>query len=464
MYSIILAGGSGSRLWPLSRELYPKQLLNIQNKDSMLQETFKRIAEFVPDGKIINITNVKHATNVKYQLSSLTHSPIIISEPESKNTAPAIAVSVKYITDKFKGAKNEVILVVPSDHKIKNTKKFIKSISEGEKLAKQGYIVTFGVKPDYADTGFGYIKIGDEVEGGYKVSKFVEKPDLKTAKRYLSKDNMYWNSGIFMFKPDVFVAELEKYCPRIFNIVNKIDFTKREDIPYTDFENLPNISIDYALMEKTDNIVMSELKSDWLDVGSWKSIYDVSKKNIDNNVKIGHVLDIDSKDSLMYSSSKLIATVGLEDAIIVETEDAVLACKKDRVQDVKQIFETLKQQHDNTQMVHKTVYRPWGYYTVLAQGEGFLTKMIQVNPAQKLSVQSHNHRSEHWVVLSGTAKVILEGKELILSPGHSIDIPIKAIHSLQNPYKENLQIIEVQKGDILVEEDIVRYEDMYGRV
>lgn len=464
MYSIILAGGSGSRLWPLSRELYPKQLLNIQNKDSMLQETFKRIAEFVPDGKIINITNVKHATNVKYQLSSLTQSPIIISEPESKNTAPAIAVSVKYITDKFKGAKNEVILVVPSDHKIKNTKKFIKSISEGEKLAKQGYIVTFGVKPDYADTGFGYIKIGDEVEGGYKVSKFVEKPDLKTAKRYLSKDNMYWNSGIFMFKPDVFVAELEKYCPRIFNIVNKIDFTKREDIPYTDFENLPNISIDYALMEKTDNIVMSELKSDWLDVGSWKSIYDVSKKNIDNNVKIGHVLDIDSKDSLMYSSSKLIATVGLEDAIIVETEDAVLACKKDRVQDVKQIFETLKQQHDNTQMVHKTVYRPWGYYTVLAQGEGFLTKMIQVNPAQKLSVQSHNHRSEHWVVLSGTAKVILEGKELILSPGHSIDIPIKAIHSLQNPYKENLQIIEVQKGDILVEEDIVRYEDMYGRV
>ena len=464
MYSIILAGGSGSRLWPLSRELYPKQLLNIQNKDSMLQETFKRIAEFVPDGKIVSITNVKHATNVKYQLSSLTQNPIIISEPESKNTAPAIAVSVKYITDKFKNAKNDVILVVPSDHKIKNTKKFIKSISEGEKLAKQGYIVTFGIKPDYADTGFGYIKIGDETEGAYKVSKFVEKPDLKTAKRYLSKDNMFWNSGIFMFKPDVFITELEKYCPRIYNIVNKIDFTKRDDIPYTDFEKLPNISIDYALMEKTDNIVMAELKSDWLDVGSWKSIYDVSKKNIDNNVKIGHVLDIDSKDSLMYSSSKLIATIGLEDAIIVETEDAVLACKKDRVQEVKQVFETLKQQHDNTQMVHKTVYRPWGYYTVLAQGEGFLTKMIQVNPGQKLSVQSHNHRSEHWVVLSGTAKVILEGKELILSPGHSIDIPVKAIHSLQNPYKENLQIIEVQKGDILVEEDIVRYEDMYGRV
>ena len=464
MFSIILAGGSGSRLWPLSRELYPKQLLNIQNKESLLQETFKRVAEFIPDNKIINVTNIKHAPNVRYQISSYTKTPIVVSEPESKNTASAIAVAVKYILDKYKSSKNEVIVVVPSDHKIKDSAKFIQSVTEGEKLAKKGYLVTFGVKPNYAETGFGYIEAGEKIEKGFKVNKFVEKPDLKSVKKYLEKDTMYWNSGIFMFKPDVFMAELEKYSPAIYKIVNEFDFTKKEDIPYTEFEKLPNISIDYALMEKTDNIVMAELKSDWLDVGSWKSIYDVSKKNIDNNVKIGHILDIDSKDSLMYSSSKLIATIGLEDTIIVETEDAVLACKKDRVQDVKQIFETLKQQHDNTQMVHKTVYRPWGYYTVLAQGDGFLTKLIQVNPGQKLSVQSHNHRSEHWVVLSGTAKVVLEGKELILSPGHSVDIAVKAIHSLQNPYKENLQIIEVQKGDLLVEEDIVRYEDMYGRV
>ena len=217
-------------------------------------------------------------------------------------------------------------------------------------------------------------------------------------------------------------------------------------------------------MEKSNNIAMIELTSDWLDVGSWKSIYDVSKKDIDNNVKIGHILDKDSKNSLMYSSSKLVATIGLEDMVVVETEDAILACKKDRVQDVKQVFETLKQQHDNTQMVHKTVYRPWGYYTVLAQGDGFLTKMIHVNPGQKLSVQSHNFRSEHWVVLSGTAKVVLEGKEHILSPGHSVDIGVKAIHSLQNPFKEDLKIIEVQKGSPLIEEDIIRYEDMYGRV
>ena len=464
MYSVILAGGSGSRLWPLSRELYPKQLLNIQNKESLLQETYKRIMGYVPAKNIISVTNVKHAPNVRYQLSSLVKNPIIISEPEGKNTAPAIAISLKYISDKHKNSEDELVLVIPSDQKIKNIEKFHAALKEGEKLAKDGYIVTFGVKPSYAETGFGYIKADKKLKHGYTVKKFVEKPSVKTAEKYVNDESVFWNSGIFMFKIDVFVSELKKYCPDIYAITEKFNFNKNESIPYNDFQYMPNISIDYALMEKTKKLAMSELKSDWIDLGSWKSIYDVSKKDIDNNVKIGHVLDIASKDSLMYSSSKLVATIGLEDAVVVETEDAVLACKKDRVQDVKQIFETLKLQHDNTQMVHKTVYRPWGYYTVLAQGDGFLTKLIQVNPAQKLSLQAHEHRSEHWVVLKGMAKVLLEGKELILSPGHSVDIPVKAIHSLQNPYKEELQIIEVQKGELLIEDDIKRYEDMYGRV
>lgn len=462
MFGIILAGGSGSRLWPLSRELYPKQLLNIQNKDSLLQETYKRMISVIPAENVVSITNTKHLPNVKYQLSSISQSPIVIAEPESKNTAPAITVSVKYITDKFKNASQSVILVLPSDHKIKDLTAFKKSILKGEQLAKDGYIVTFGVKPEYPETGFGYIKTGKSNGDGLKVNGFIEKPS--SAEKYLKEDNTYWNCGIFMFRADVFNEELKKYAPDIYNISESLSFENNETIPYLDFQHMPSISVDYALMEKSNRLAMVELQSDWLDVGSWKSIYDVSKKDIDNNVKIGHVLDIDSKNSLIYSSSKLVATVGLDDAIVVETEDAVLACKKDRVQDVKRIFETLKQQHDNTQMVHKTVYRPWGFYTVLAQGEGFLTKMIQVNPGQKLSVQSHNHRSEHWVVLSGTAKVVLEGKEHILSPGHSVDIAVKAIHSLQNPYKENLQIIEVQKGDLLIEEDIIRYEDMYGRV
>jgi mannose-1-phosphate guanylyltransferase/mannose-6-phosphate isomerase len=231
-----------------------------------------------------------------------------------------------------------------------------------------------------------------------------------------------------------------------------------------EYDKMPVISFDYAILEKSDNIAMVELHSDWKDLGSWKSIYEVSPKDKNNNVFIGHVLDEGSKNSMVYSSSKLVATIGLEDTVVIETEDAILACKKDKAQDVKHIYETLKQQHDGTQMVHKTVYRPWGFYTVIAEGKGFQTKIIHVNKGQKLSVQSHNHRSEHWVVLSGMAKVVLEGKDHILSPGHSIDIDVKAIHSLQNPFDEDIEIIEVQKGDILSEDDIIRYEDMYGRV
>lgn len=463
MYSIILAGGSGSRLWPLSRELYPKQLLNIQNKESLLQETFKRVLELVPAEKIISVTNTKHSSNVKYQLSSISENSVVISEPVAKNTAPAIALAVKYIEDKL-SKDDEIVLVLPSDHKIQNIEQFKSSIEEAKELAKKGYLVTFGVRPDYAETGFGYIEVDKVIESGYKVKKFVEKPDNKLAQEYSNNSSFFWNSGIFMFKISTFLKELKSYSSNIYKVISNIDFTQSEHVSYTEFEKLPHISFDYAVMEHSKSIAMVELKSDWMDVGSWKSIYDVSKKDIDNNVKVGHILDKGSKNSLMYSSSKLVATVGLEDMVIVETEDAILVCKKDKVQDVKQIFETLKQQHDNTQMVHKTVYRPWGFYTVLAQGEGFLTKLIHVNPGQKLSVQSHNHRSEHWVVLSGVAKVVLEGKEHILSPGHSVDIAVKEIHSLQNPYDTDVEIVEVQKGDLLIEEDIIRYEDMYGRV
>lgn len=267
-----------------------------------------------------------------------------------------------------------------------------------------------------------------------------------------------------MFKASTLLNETIKHAPDIAKVSEEFDFSKSNEIPFINFDKMPSISIDYAIMEKSDKIALVKLESDWNDLGSWQSIYDVSNKDSHGNVFIGHVLDKNSKNSFVYASSKLVATIGLEDTVIVETEDAILACKKDKTQDVKQIYETLKQQNDNTHLVHKTVYRPWGFYTVIAQGEGFLTKIIHVNTGQKLSVQSHNFRSEHWVVLSGTAKVVLEGKELILSPGHSVDIPLKAIHSLQNPYENDLEIIEVQKGDPLIEEDIIRYEDMYGRV
>ncbi len=461
MYGIILAGGSGSRLWPLSRELCPKQLLNITGEKSLLQATFERLQHLMPDENILNITNTKHLANVRMQLKDYYAAPIILSEPVSKNTAPAAAVSVKYISENKNS--DEIILVVPSDHLIHDVQKFSEAIEKGKQLAEQGFVVTFGVEPSYCETGFGYIKTSEKIDDGFKVEKFVEKPDLKTAQKYLQDKTMFWNSGIFMFKPSVFFNELKRHAGNIFEITEKIDFKNSEEIPFVEFDKMPNISLDYALMEKSDNLVMIKLESDWKDLGSWDAIYDISPKDNSGNVFVGHVLDEGSKNSLVYSSSKLVATIGLEDIVLVETEDAILACRKDKTQDVKHIYETLKQQNDNTHLVHKTVYRPWGFYTVIAQGEGFLTKIIHVNPKQRLSLQSHNHRSEHWVVLNGTAMVVLDSKELILNSGHSVDIPIKAIHSLQNPYDEAVEVIEVQKGDLLIEEDIIRYEDIYGR-
>lgn len=462
MYGIILAGGSGSRLWPLSRELYPKQLLNIISDKSLLQSTFARLSNCMPNDRILSITNTKHASNVRMQIQELSENPIVLSEPVAKNTAPAIALATKFIIQKTN--EDPVILVVPSDHLIEDNEKFLSTVKKGEKLAEKGYIVTFGIEPNYPETGYGYINTSNPLDVGFKVKEFVEKPDIETAKKYLAAGTYFWNSGIFMFKASTMIKEIEKLAPEIAKISHNVDFTKSSDIPFVEFDKMPGISIDYAVMEKSDKIALLKLESDWNDLGSWQSIYDVSQKDENNNVFVGHVIDHDSKNSFVYASSKLVTTIGLEDTVIVETEDAILACKKDRTQDVKKIYETLKKQNDDTHLVHKTVYRPWGFYTVIGQGKGFLSKIIHVNPGQKLSVQSHNHRSEHWVVLTGTAKVVLEAKEHILSPGHSVDIPVKAIHSLQNPYKEDLEIIEVQKGDLLKEDDIIRYEDMYGRV
>lgn len=462
MYGIILAGGSGSRLWPLSRELYPKQLLNLNSDKSLLQSTFERLGSCMQKENILSITNTKHTSNVRMQLSELSDNVHVLSEPVSKNTAPAIALATKFIMQKSNS--DPVIIVVPSDHLIENNDKFISTVKKGEKLAQNGYIVTFGIEPNYPETGYGYINTSETLEKGFKVKEFVEKPDLETAKKYLEAGTYFWNSGIFMFKASTLIEEIEKLAPEIANISKEIDFIKSNDIPFISFDKMPNISIDYAVMEKSNKIALVKLESDWNDLGSWQSIYDVSKKDKDGNVFAGHVLDEGSKNSFVYASSKLVATIGLEDTVIVETEDAILACKKDKTQEVKRIYETLKQQNDDTHLVHKTVFRPWGFYTVIAQGKGFITKIIHVNQGQKLSVQSHNHRSEHWVVLSGTALVKLDSLELTLNPGHSVDIPVKAIHSLQNPFDEDLEIIEVQKGDILLEDDIVRYEDMYGRV
>lgn len=463
MYGLILAGGSGSRLWPLSRELYPKQLLNLNMEKSLIQATFERLACFAPSENIISITNTKHLSNVKFQLQALSKKAKVLAEPVAKNTAPAIAVATKYIQTISK-EEDPVIIVAPSDPLIRDLGAFKTTVMRGEKIAKEGYIVTFGIQPSYPETGYGYINVKDEkICDGFKVKQFVEKPDAKTAQKYIDEGTYYWNSGIFMFKASTFLSELEKANSEIFDLLKEFDFTKSSEIPFASFDKMPSISVDYAVMEKSDKIALVKLESDWNDIGSWQALYDVSEKDANGNVFIGNVMDEESKNTFVYSSSKLVATIGLEDTVVVETEDAILACKTDKAQDVKKIYEKLKKNDNDAHKVHKTVYRPWGYYTCIASGEGFLTKKIHVNAGQKLSIQSHNHRSEHWVVAYGNATVLKGEETLQLSVGQSVDIAIGEKHSLQNLSDDDVEIIELQQGSILLEEDIIRYEDMYGR-
>ncbi len=459
MHGIILAGGSGSRLWPLSRELYPKQLLKLNSDKSLLERTYERLLKILDSDNILAITNAKHFNDVKMQLGEYKNT-IVLAEPAAKNTAPAISVAVKYLLD-FN--KDDIILVAPSDHLIDDIEAFKETINNASNLAKQGYIVTLGAKPTEAGIGYGYIKTSKPLEGGFKVDSFKEKPDLKTAQKYFEDGNYYWNCGIFIFKASVFMETLKKTSREIYDITQKFDFTKQDDIDYMTFEKYPSISIDYAMMERANNIAMVKMEAKWNDLGSWEAVYDINKKDENGNVKIGNIVEKNCHNSMLYSSTRVLAGVGLKDVIVVETPDAVLACDKNDAQSVKQVFEKLKENKDDSHKIHTTVYRPWGYYTILNQGEGYLTKMICVSRKGQLSLQSHNYRSEHWVVLSGIARVTLDDKIYMLKAGSSIDIPVKAIHSLANPYDNELKIIEVQKGDKLIEEDIIRYKDIYGR-
>lgn len=464
LVGLILAGGSGARLWPMSRELYPKQLLKLNSKNSLLQNTFLRLNKMTSPEKIITITNTKHQSDIKMQLSELGDFQVnILSEPLSRNTAPAIGIGVDYA---LKSNPEAVFLVMPSDHLILDDEKFISTVKKGYELAEAGNIVTFGIKPTYADTGYGYIKAEKSMNDyAFKVDEFKEKPDVKTAQEYVDSKIYYWNSGIFMFKGSVILAELQKHCPKISEVLAEAEYLdSNPSLSYEIYEKMPGISIDYAVMEKSDKIALLPLESDWNDLGSWQSIYDISHKDENKNVVSGNIINVDSTNSLLHSNSKCIAAIGLDDVVIVETEDAILACDKNKVQDVKKVFDELKSKNSDLHLIHKTVFRPWGFYTCIEGGEGYLIKKIQVNPKQKLSIQMHKHRSEHWVVISGKAKVVLEDKEYILEAGQSIDIPLQAKHSLQNPYDKELSIIEVQKGDYIAEDDIVRFEDMYGRV
>lgn len=462
MKAVILAGGSGSRLWPLSRSQYPKQLLSLDEETSLLQQTFSRLKMFVKSEDIVTITNVKNASDVRLQLNKIESSNTIISEPLELNTAPAIAAALEYFSQKYNN--DETVIIMPSDLLICDNDNFLKSVEKAKSLVSAGYLVTFGIKPSYPETGYGYIKIQEKILDGFKVENFVEKPDNATAEKYITSDDIFWNSGIFMGKISTFIQEFEKFAPEISANVKNIDFSSSNTINYSVYEKMPSISIDYAVMEKSDKIALVKLESDWKDLGSWKSLYDIKPKDINGNVLKGNVVVDNVNNSFIYSQKELVAVSGLENILLVETEDAIMACDIRKSQNVKDLYNKLKEKNSDTINLHKTVFRPWGYYTCMNRGEGYLTKTICVLPKQKLSIQSHNHRSEHWVVLEGKALVLKEGEPYYLNAGDSIDIPLKAKHSLQNPYDTELKIIEVQKGNYISEDDIIRYEDCYGRV
>ena len=477
MKSIILAGGSGTRLYPLSRKHFPKQFLKIWDEESLFQKTVKRNLQAVKWVKdIVVITNNDYQFHIKNQLkealnSETTDIPVnIILEPIGRNTAPAIALAAKYALEKLNADENEVLFISPSDHLISPDDKFIEYVKKAEELAKEGYIVTFGIRPNKPETGYGYIekngKLNTEIEA-YSVQQFHEKPDLKTAKEYLLSGNYFWNSGMFAFSIKTILNEIKKYAPEINNLLEGKTF---EEV-VMNFGDMPDISIDYAVMEKTDKAVVLPLDIMWSDVGSWDSVYEVLEKDENKNVKIGNVIDIDTKNSLIMGDERLIATIGLDDVIVVETPDAIVIAKKGEGQKIKNLVNILKENEGTKHLTefHTTVYRPWGCYTELEKGERYRIKRITVQPGEKLSLQMHHHRSEHWIVVKGTAKVVLEDKEgnlkeFYIHENESTYVPKTTKHRLMNPGKIPLEIIEVQVGEYVEEDDIKRFDDIYKRV
>ena len=455
----ILAGGGGTRLFPLSRTSYPKQFLKLDGEYSLLAQTVRRFFEIVPPEDILVITNAQHFHNVKSDLAQAGASNAkILLEPVGRNTAPAIALAAIYCKAELKANDDEVIFVAPADHVIKDLDYFTSIAQKGASLASKGYIVTFGIRPIKPETGFGYIQSGAPVENGFFVKSFKEKPDEETAAAYLKSGDYYWNSGMFACRMDTFRNELRRYAENIYNFMDK---------PYAEvlenFADMPNISIDYALAEKSDKVALIPYDGDWSDVGSWDAIYDLAVKNNFGNAVMGDCITVDCKNSLFLGKNRMIAGVGLEDTIVVETDDAILVTKRGESQKVKEIVDILKKQGRKEASEHLTVNRPWGNYTILGEGSNYKMKRIVVNPGSAISLQLHYHRSEHWVVIEGTAKVTLSDSIKMVHTGESVFIPASAKHRLENPGKIPLKIIEVQNGSYLEEDDIVRFEDSYGR-
>lgn len=464
---IIMAGGTGSRLWPLSRQLHPKQFLSLADDNlSMLQATIARLSGL--DAQPLQlICNEEHRFLAAEQLRQLgMDSSTILLEPVGRNTAPAIALAA---LQAINNGEDPTLLILAADHLIQDQAAFHHSIAQALPLAEAGKLVTFGIVPTQPETGYGYVERGQALDGGgFTVRQFVEKPDLATAKSYIEQGDYFWNSGMFMFKASCYLEELARHRPDIFEACKKAFAKGSQDMNFVRidseaFASCPDESIDYAVMEKTDHAVMVPLDAGWSDIGSWSALWDVSEKDGDGNVLKGDVLSHASANNYANAESRLVALVGVEDLIVVETKDAVLVAHRDQVQEVKKIVEQLKDAQRTEHVNHREVYRPWGKYDGVDNGYRYQVKRITVKPGAKLSVQMHHHRSEHWIVVSGTAKVTIGDTSQLVAENQSVYIPLGEVHALENPGVLPLELIEVQSGSYLGEDDIVRFEDKYGR-
>jgi mannose-1-phosphate guanylyltransferase/mannose-6-phosphate isomerase len=465
---VVLSGGSGTRLWPLSRELYPKQLLPLVGKGTMLQETLARISGMDTVGAPIVVCNETHRFLVAEQLLQLNAvlGPILL-EPVGRNTAPAVAIAALAAVQAH-GDSDPMLLVLPADHVIRDVQAFRATVSLGRKAAEAGKLVTFGVVARTPETGYGYIRRGAGEGPAYPVEQFVEKPDLATAKQYVASGQYYWNSGMFMFRAKTFLTELRALAPTMYAAcvqaftaaTRDLDFVR---LPAKEFGAIASDSIDYAVMEKTKHAVVVPLDAGWSDVGSWSALHEAMPSDANGNVQLGDVLVSDTHGCYLHATSRLIATVGLTDHVVVETKDAVLIAPRDRVQDVKTLVNELKKQGRYETSLHREVFRPWGSYDSVDNGDRFQVKRLSVKPGASMSLQLHHHRAEHWIVVSGTARITRGEEVFLLEENQSTYIPVGAKHRIENPGKIPLHIIEVQSGSYLGEDDIVRFEDRYGR-
>ena len=459
--AVIMAGGSGTRLWPLSRAAHPKQFFKLSEKDSMLQETVKRLSG-LNVLTTVTICNEEHRFFVAEQLRQIEQLGSIILEPTGKNTAPAIALAA------LMSSADDLLLVLPADHVIKDEKVFSKTVMSAIPMAELGKLITFGVVPNDPSIGYGYIKRGREQSIGYLVDKFVEKPSSDVAKDFIKSGKYYWNSGIFLFKASSYLKELKTFRPDIYKICADSVRDVQSDLDFIRvneerFKVCPSESIDYAVMEKTSEAVVVPMNVGWSDIGSWSSIWEISQKDLNGNATQGDVMLHECTDSYIRTDDKLVAVLGVNNLVITVTKDAVLVANKDSVQDVKIITEKLKSNARSEWDHHREVFRPWGKYESVDSGNRYQVKRITVNPGAKLSVQMHHHRAEHWIVVSGMAKVTCGAEEFLISENEPTYIPIGSIHALENPGKVILELIEVQSGAYLGEDDIVRLEDRYGR-